>query len=221
MKPKQILLYVGLNQGGGFLSIYKNFEYAIGFEPIPHLCKLVADSIHVSQHNTVKIVNCALSDFTGTSKFYIASNGGASSSLGDWDNSGHVKTVGEIEVNVQNLRDILKNSNIEYIDTLITDAQGCDLNILRTIKDYIDDCRIENIQIECYNEEINRGLDNDYRKIFDILRPNYELVNLSCDGKEFKYDQINLYNEFDSYWRLKKQTSITFPTNENRLTTTN
>lgn len=201
---KTILVYVGVNGGGGLSLHYQKYDLTIGFEPIKELCEMVANNIPSTLKNRVIMVNCALSNKTGKERFYVATNGGASSSLAKWDQDGNVKIFKEIDVYVQELDKILEKAKINHIDNLIIDAQGSDFTILKTIEPMIRNRGVNNIQIECHiQHDVYEGLDNNFYKIKKFLESDYNLVHLEIDGTPFELSDINKYTECDAFWTLK------------------
>ena len=47
----------------------------------------------------------------------------------------------EIEIDTINLAEYLSDQGVDYIDFYLSDAQGSDLNILKTMQSYIDEKR--------------------------------------------------------------------------------
>ena len=137
---KKILVYVGVNNGGSFFNLIDNFDEVYGFEPIPELYNFLKEK--TKNNKKINLYNCAVSDIEGKKPFYIT-NENPSSSLFEMTEEYRKKTgndiftVETIEVDCINLNKFLKEKNIHEIHTFISDAEGCDFTILKTIEELI------------------------------------------------------------------------------------
>ena len=50
----------------------------------------------------------------------------------------------KITVKTVNLKKFLEDNQVDYIDYYLSDTQGSDLNILKTIKEFVDEKKLEN-----------------------------------------------------------------------------
>ena len=184
------LVYLGANQGSSLLSLYDKFDVVYAFEPNPDVFEELSRRFGKFQH--VHLMNFACGEKEGEATFYIAPNK-VSSSL-------------EIKVNVVNLNTFLKDHEVKHIDLYYSDIQGADLNVLRTIKSYIDDKKIGELFIETHRDGVvlYEGLDNQLSGFKEILSDNYEWVHASCDGTIVSPDNIPADElEWDCYWKVK------------------
>ena len=115
----------------------------------------------------------------------------------------------KITVKTINLKNFLEENGVEYIDYYLSDTQGSDLNILKTIKNFVDDKKIKELFIETHGNDwiLYEGLDNKFEGFKKILSKNYEFVHASLgrlQGKIVLESEIpENEREWDSYWRLK------------------
>lgn len=209
-KRKGTLVYLGLHKGRGFSKVFYRYEVCYGFEANPELCQSFPRII--KWFPNVHIYNKVVSDTDGQMQFNISNNEGKSSSIGtfkkDWNSD--VKMVSTITVPSINLMKFIRDKNIEFIDEYISDIQGFDLQVLKTIKPMIDERRIEMITCETVKDEYvnlykNAG-DNSYTGFKNYLGENYE-----CVSKGWGILEDGVFNEvpeswweFDTKWRLKK-----------------
>jgi FkbM family methyltransferase len=210
---KKILVYVGLNYGGGLYSRITSYDIIVGVEPIPEIFYSVANNLkqmNLPHNKKIYLFKCALSDYEGVSKFYLSSNPAhVSSSLSTWDNADakknypHIKQLNEIEVKVKRLDKILEQLEIDHIDYLITDTQGSDYKILNSVKFFIDNKKIKNIQCENFIKPIYDNLANKFEDTKTLLEKNYNLAKIENDGTEINISEIQNHVEIDSFWALK------------------
>lgn len=202
------LVYIGANCGNSLWDLIDKFDEVYAFEPDPEMFEQL--NRRYRQFEWVTLVNAACSLEEGESDLYVTPNR-VSSSL---SNVNIEKYGGEpaskvIKVKSINLLKYLKDNNIEYIDSYYSDCQGSDLNILKTIKEYIDLKKISEFFIETHNNktEIYYGLDNQFDGFKEILSKNYKFIHASLgsqNNKIVKEEDIPQNEmEWDSYWKLK------------------
>ena len=151
MIKKKILLYVGGHHGSGLQPYVDNYEQIYAFEADPNLCESIRSRYSDKDH--VSVIHAAVCEtHNSTVKFYISRNGGASSSIlqpnPNHSLADHIATASEIEVPTVNLFNFCLDNKIDYIDSYVSDAQGYDFKILTTLKDYISEQKIGDIQCE-------------------------------------------------------------------------
>ena len=146
MKP--IVFDIGPNTGYAMIDAAKkntSVQYYV-FEPHP---KMFQQLVHDCQDlPNVVLINKAVSNFNGKSKFNISNDLGLGSvsSLFDFAHDVHLKWPGkekyfefidQIEVDVIQLSDFVKSFGIKNIDYFHCDAQGSDFRILQGLQDEI------------------------------------------------------------------------------------
>lgn len=207
------LVYVGTNVGNSLWNMIQDYDVVYAFEPDPEM--FLELRRRFKQFEWVKLVNVACSDYEGELDFYVTPNR-VSSSLADAsptekmndEFSQHVQKV--IKVKSINLANYLQSEGVEEIDTYLSDTQGSDLTILKTLKEkYIDTKKINNLFIETHgdNIEIYDGLNNQFKEFKKILSENYEFIHASLGsqgGRIVKEEDIpEGEKEWDSYWEVK------------------
>lgn len=209
-KRKGTLLYLGVHKGKHFSKIFFKYAKCYGFEANPNLVKNLPKTI--KWYPNVYIINRVVSDEVGEIKFHISNNEGASSSIGtfkkEWINE--VKMVDTISVKSINLLNFLNDQKIDFIDDYISDIQGFDLCVLKTIKPFIDEKRVRTITCETAKDEYENvyenAPDNSFSAFERFLKKNYE-----CVSKGYGTLQDGTFNEvpeswweFDAKWRLRE-----------------
>lgn len=202
------LVYVGANTGNSLWGIFDKFDKVYAFEPDPEMFQILNKKYR--QFDWVTLINAACSSSDGEADFYITPNR-VSSSLSNVniEKYGGDSAFKVVKVKTINLAEYLKDNNVEYIDHYYSDCQGSDLNILKTIKEYINDKRIGELFIETHgdNIEIYDGLNNQFGGFKELLSENYEFVHASLGSQNGRMVQENDIpkgeKEWDSYWRLK------------------
>jgi len=209
-EKKGVLIYVGLHKGRGFDREFYKHKISFGFEANPELFKELQKKY--KKYKNVFIINAAVTDYDGNIDFNISSNSGESSSVGNFDENWNSSVKMEKTINVQciNLNNFLLNKNIDFIDNYISDIQGMDLTVLKTLKTWIDAGKIGCITSEVAKDEkgnIYSDLPDNSEQGFDnLLNDNYRLVSKGAgilkDGV-FK-DVPDDWWEMDCKWCLKE-----------------
>jgi FkbM family methyltransferase len=215
-KMDKILIYIGLNNGVGFLNIIKNenFDKCYGFEPIPHLYEKVKNE-HINNPK-VEIINAAVVETEGEYDFYVSKFNdiiGDSSSLFQITEEyreitgNDIHTDKKIKVKGINLKKFLEEKKITNIKKYVSDAEGMDYTILKSINSFLNERRIEFIQVESICDhvinEIRENQPTNYEKDFvNLLSNNYELYK----KQEGNYNQKspNHWVNRDLYFKLNQ-----------------
>ncbi len=209
-RDKDVLVYLGVNHGQGLSSIFRNYKKCYAFEANPEIHKLV--SKRFKKYKDVTIINAAVSKEEGEIEFNI-SNNGVSSSIGSFDENWtnkEVKMIKKIKVKSINLLNFLESKNITFIDDYHSDIQGYDLEVLKTIKPFIDAKKIGAITSEVAKDKYRNIYadlpDNNESAFNDLLSENYTLVSkgegILIEG-EFK-EVPDSWWEMDCMWKLKQ-----------------
>lgn len=202
---------------GNSLQNYVNeYEKIYAFEANPNFCLLLKNRF--SSNPNVNIINAAIcekhNDFIN---FHISKNNGDSSSILEPNPENVLFSAIQTEKNITiptiNLCNFFEENNISYIDTYISDLQGYDLIVLKTLKSHIDKKLIGSIQCEVEKNDkpsiyINENTENENKeKNFDLLlNENYVKIakGWGCltDGK---FEEVaEDWCEQDIKWTLKK-----------------
>jgi len=203
------LVYIGANCGNSLWNLIDKFDSVYAFEPDPEIFEQL--NRRYRQFEWVTLVNAACSLEKGETDLYVTPNR-VSSGLSDIN----IETYGgdpafkTVRVKTVNLSEYLKENGIDYIDLYYSDCQGSDLNVLSTIKEYIDDKKIGEMFIETHGDGIflYKGLDNQFSSFKKLLSENYEFVCASLgrlDGKVVDENQIpDGEYEWDSLWKVRE-----------------
>ena len=205
------LVYVGANVGSTLWTIFDKYDSVYVFEPDPEMFSELKKRFN--QFEWVTLVNAACSEKKGKAQFFITPNRVSSSlsvvSTSTHDENHPQRDFKEIEVDTINLSEYLTEEGVEYIDYYLSDAQGSDLNILKTLKSFIDDKKIGEMYIETHGNGlyIYDKLDNQFDGFKELLGENYKFVHASLgrlNGKIVEEDDIPEGEyEWDSVWSVK------------------
>jgi FkbM family methyltransferase len=206
---REVLVYLGLNYGKGFDKLHWKYKLAIGVEANPELFEKLKLRYINKKH--IQLVHGAATTFNGMISFNISDNHGLSSSIGQFKAGfGDIKMIKSVSVPAFNLFEYLQNQRIEFITDYVSDIQGNDLEVLKTMKPYINSGKILRITSEvAKNEYINtyEGLPDNSEEGFDqLLSKNYLLISKGWeDLKENRFREVpDAWWEMDCMWKLKE-----------------
>lgn len=214
-KKKDVLVIIGLDPDGEFNILHRGYKKCYGFEANPErYSKLIKK---FDKYKNIHIYNAAVADYDGEIEFNISNNNnGASSSIGnfksDWlktHATQNIKMVKKIKINCINLYNFCQKKDIQFIDDYISDIQGMDLQVLRTMKTFVDNRLIGTIRCEVTKNEhknIYSDLpDNSENGFNELLNTNYVLISKGWGILvDYKFDKIPKQSwEMDCKWELK------------------
>jgi len=203
----KILFYCGIHNLVNFNRIRPYYDVCYGFDANPE--KVVRARNFYRNDADVHIVYGALMEKGGGEiEFTITKDWDPSSSLGNPNpqfphmKSGLLMAQKKIKVPTINLYDFCRSSGIEEIDTLITDLQGIDLTVLKTMRDFITQGRIREIQSEVepdYTPPIYLDIPpNKFSGFEQLLAEKYDVLWIDPDPR-----QTEGAWEMDVRWRVK------------------
>lgn len=205
------LVYVGANTGDSLWHIFNQYDNVYAFEPDPEIFEVLNKKFR--QFEWVTLVNAACGQEKGTAKFYVTPNRVSSSmsvvSTSTHDEDHPQRKYREIEVNVINLYEYLIEEGVDYIDYYVSDAQGSDLNILKTITNFVNEKKINQLYIETHGNGLYLydGLNNQFNEFKELLSENYdfEYASLGRLGGKIVSEQDIPEGEYewDSAWKVK------------------
>lgn len=178
------LVYCGVNHGHTFRQICDQFDCAIGFEPIPELYRRLAQEF--AGHRHVEMVHGALAESDGSVTFHIhdfdaASSIGVLSESYKQRHNRHFEIVESVDVPCYHLGNFLHERGIHEIDTLVTDIQGFDLAVLKTLDPWIRNQAIRAIKSEVEQDQIPQSYEdipgNKEKDFLEFLGDDYELIH--------------------------------------------
>ena len=211
---KGVLIFIGMDPKGEFDILYPGYNVCYGFEASPERYKKLLKKY--SHLDNIKLINCAVANYDGEIEFNISSNNdGASSSIGTfdekWQKNTDIKMIKKIKVPCINLLNFLREKKINYIDDYVSDIQGMDLEVLKTLRPMVENRQIGSIKCEVTKDaykNIYRDLpDNSESGFHELLNDKYELV---AKGRglliDYKFDKIpEKVWEMDCKWKLKNK----------------
>ena len=205
------LVYVGANTGDSLWHIFNQYDNVYAFEPDPEIFEVLNKKF--GQFEWVTLVNAACGQEKGTAKFYVTPNRVSSSmsivSTSTHDEDHPQRKYREIEVDVINLYEYLIGEGVDYIDYYVSDAQGSDLNILKTITNFVNEKKINQLYIETHGNGLYLydGLNNQFDEFKELLSENYdfEYASLGRLGGKIVSEQDIPEGEYewDSAWKVK------------------
>lgn len=209
------LIYVGAHHGNSLSNFIDQYDQIFAFEANPHFCQILKQRFINNLH--VNIINAAVcekhNDFI---TFNISKNNGDSSSIlmPNEDNELYscIKTSEQLTVPTVNLLNFCQENKIQKIDTYISDLQGYDFIVLKTLKELIDQGIIHSIQCEVEKNDkptiyVNQNVENQNKeKNFDeFLGDKYVKVAKGWGVLiEGQFNEVpENWCEFDVQWKLK------------------
>ena len=194
------MVYAGVNKGEGFFPRANEFDLAIGFEADPKLCRILQETVNRQERRNIEIVNAALCNYDGEVKFNI-NNNDYTSSIGTINTDIHpaITTVSTINVRAVNLFNFLIERGIDHIDFYLSDLQGMDLIILKTLQPFLKEKKIITLQCEVGKDEkppVYLDLYNKFSGFQELLSDNYRII----EHRKVESDITE-----DIVWRVKSK----------------
>jgi FkbM family methyltransferase len=176
--------------------------FVFGFEPVEENCTRVLEKIKsLGFDNRFKLFQCAVDNVERAQfkNFYVTCNSEVKgdhgqSSLYKLRNEDKVKESMWIEKTTPticiNLADFLAKidwNRFPMISCLKTDTQGNDLNILKSIHQYLG--KIKHIQCESYVHNLYEKDEDNPQLVYDFMTSNgYKLIDGNIMGDEHIYE---------------------------------
>lgn len=215
LKPrKDVLVIIGAEPWGELAILHAGYRDCYVFEANPSRYERLVK--RYGGRKNIHLHHCAVADYNGEISFNISSNNdGASSSVGTFNEEWlqtlpgmDVRMVETITVPCINLMDFCRSNGIGYIDDYISDIQGMDLQVLRTMAPMLEEGLIGSVKCEvtldAYGNVYRDLPDNSESGFKALLGDRYRLTarghGLLSDGQ---FDTIpdNVW-EMDCKWRL-------------------
>lgn len=207
---RDVLVYLGAHRGKGLSRICGRYRRVFCFEANPRMAEKLRRRFAWRKH--VEVIGAAVTGVDGTVDFNISSRNGAASSLGTFSEnfpsvkSGEISMVRTIQVPSVDLARFLRERGVSRISAYVSDIQGYDLTVLKTLADWIAEGRIDEITAEvAKGRNIYADLpDNSLAGFEALLGGRYELV---AQGWSVLQDGVFApppdYHEMDCRWRLR------------------
>lgn len=138
----KVIFDVGANNGHTFYRNAMSGDTVYAFEPTPELINYIKQIVSQNNIQNYHLIEAAVSDVEGTAKFNIAGQGDwGCSSLNEFSDDLEKTWVGRTDFKVTHIVDVkvirldkfILENNIEVVDFLHIDAQGSDLNVLKSL----------------------------------------------------------------------------------------
>ena len=115
--PNPLVIDIGANIGNYCFLLTRSMPnlQIIAVEPHPVLCKNLVFNFNTNNLKTIEVLNCAISDYTGTAKMNF---------FGDGFGLSHLDVDGDTEVSCVTLADIVKESGVNGITAIKVDVEG-------------------------------------------------------------------------------------------------
>ena len=215
---KIIFIDVGC-AGGDARSLLKHSNvFSIGIDPLIESYRTIGieQEQKINCYNILHPVAIDIDEGerTSTSSFHSKNERITS----DYDNNSHFNITTTKKVHTQTLKNIIEKNNLkqDIIHILKVDAQGHDLNVVKSLRDYIKNVMF--IVIEC-NSDNTTIYENSTHYSEDNANAYFELHNFQLVTKEiFMRDDVfvclyfntNLIKSFDSNWdhKIFKEKSV-------------
>ena len=217
----KIYFDIGANEGIYSVSHAKNEPktFVVAFEPIP---KLIERMKSVSSHlKNILIVDSAVGDFNGTSKFNISAPSqygdyGCSSLLEfsdksqtEWPNRTDLKKIDEIEVSVVRLDSFIIKNKISKIDYLKIDTQGYDLKVLYGLSNFLSIVKAGTMEAAVNQSILYNDQNTQEESIMFLENNGFEITSVTYNDiykNEVNIDFINKNPKeaiFDTTYKFK------------------
>lgn len=193
---KDVIFDIGANNGidGLGYALFNKHLNVYAFEANPNLVEKIQNNkskietfFNVSLNN-YNLINKAVSNFNGSSDFYISEYDLCSSLL----KYKFVKTEKKITCDVITLEKFCDENKIDNIVYIHTDTQGSDLNVLQGLKNYIK--KVHSGVIETIIEKEKMRYEG--ANTFDEFKNFFISNNLTVIDKKFndkELTEINVY----------------------------
>lgn len=183
------VIQIGANNGQEVNFFNKYTNNIILVEPIPEIAKTLK-----CNHPNFLVIPYALGSVNTEMDFYIASNGGASSSLLKPLNHSifypHIKFETPQKIPVRRFDSLIAELNIDInlFNILVSDAQGYDLEVIKGFGNYINNFDLiiaEYINSSLYENDGNLDSMKKYLSLFGFILLNKYDENLGAGNAVF------------------------------------
>ena len=212
-RPNGVLVYVGLNIGTSFSRVFYRYKRSIGIEANPinfEICNK-----RFGKNPSLELYNFASAEKQGFVILSISDNGNdmAASTIASFSKTRAINSSRKIKVPSVNLGDFLISKGVIEIDTYISDIEGLDYTVLKTLKPYLDNNSIKSITCEVVRNGKQNPFDGvlNYERNFDEFLTSKYVKKSSGWGvlKEGVFNQVpDDYNFMDVNYELSVGLSL-------------
>ena len=177
-----VLVYLGAHRGKGLSRICGRYRKVYCFEANPKMAAKLRQRFAWRKH--VEVVEAAVTGVDGSVTFNVSSRNGAASSVGKFSEdfpgvrSGRLFVAESITVPSLDLDRFLRERSISRISAYVSDIQGYDLTVLKTMRRWLEAGLVDEITAEVAKDRnIYADLpDNSLQGFSELLDSNYNLV---------------------------------------------
>lgn len=190
----KVIVIVGPHKGDRIISDLCSRHHEVYlFEPMPEAAKWLAK---YNDDPLIHVIEAACGSTAGRQPMNIY-NRGLSSSLGvctaqarDAFAEANLALAGTFEVEVVNLFDYLRDKGLDGFETLLTDAQGMDLEILKTLSPWLSERKIRTIICEADSDGFRHydGLPSNNESDFHDFMASFPWYRCTTPLKRPKYN---------------------------------
>lgn len=193
LKPGSVVLDIGANRGQFALELLEVIKDAkiFSFEPVKQAFQFLQN---LSQtHKQIIPIESAVSENTGETFFYITESDVGSSLLEPLPGqpSKWLTLSNKVKVQTTRLDDFIRLQNLNSqsmpVNLLKIDAQGADLEVIRSAGDFLNPNHIESILVEM-----------NFQIFYDSERPFHEIFNV-LDNHGYRPGQIYPHRNHDEW----------------------
>jgi FkbM family methyltransferase len=134
LKPGMVALDVGANIGEVAIHmsrLVRESGHVYAFEPAPSLIARLRDNVRLNlAEATISVLDCALSDSSGSRVFAFAAPDTENQGMGSLVNRDSRKLSQEVQVTTMRLDDFVRSERLDRIDLIKVDIQGGELDFL-------------------------------------------------------------------------------------------
>jgi FkbM family methyltransferase len=153
LKDVQVVVDIGANVGAA--SVYFALQYPaarlLAFEPCPQTYRLLSQNL--ADLPNARTFNFGLFDRDCQAPLYLSREDAGTSSV-RWS---YLNSERSVEISLKNARYVLRHQQIEAIDVLKIDTEGCELPILHALADLVEKTRV--IYLEYHDEADRLAID--------------------------------------------------------------
>jgi FkbM family methyltransferase len=218
------LVYLGCNTGFGLNKLLNKFSFdklilveanPVAFNHLQNNFKNLPNAIFVNK--------CIVADKNiETTKFYRTKNLVSSSALKPATHNGfhdYGGVVDVVDLETIYLPNLLEMYDVDHINFYVSDIQGNDFSVLKTINNFIDEQKIDEMFMETYNSShiAYDNSNNQFNNYYNLLKTNYKVDYYSADGTVYntvhditKFLMNDAAGELDVHWSSNKLSTINY-----------
>ncbi len=193
IKGSKISIDVGANIGITAIWMAKNSDKVFAFEPEKNNLERLKENLETNHASNVEVIPKAVSNRSGVADLNLFNSYGHHS-LSKYHVS---KLQGTQRVETVALDDFCYSKNINIVDVLKIDVEGCECEVLQGAMNMLKDKRIKNIIFEHSRILLKKQKKDPKQVIMLLLRHGYKIYKLNHEEVDVSrienLDQEDLY----------------------------